>query len=396
MFESIKNLLWPGDFKGDLDKNLADLRSRTPVPVFWLFGKTQAGKTSIIKYLTGADEAEIGEGFRPCTRFSREYLFPNAETPVLAFLDTRGVDEPGYDPAEDLARFGQQAHVVVVVVKAFDHAQANVLNAMRRIRDSRKSRPVILALTTLHEAYPTGDHVLPYPFEGTLSPPGVPGDLTRTLEEQRRRFNGLIDRIVPIDLSKPEDGYNPPDYGGDQLKQSLMDVLPAAYRQTLLTVEMATGELRDLYARHAQPIILAYSSAAAAAGMVPVPFLDLLLIPGIQSQMINHLAKFYGQPLDGKRFSEIASTLGLGILVRQGIREVTKVIPVVGSLASAALAGASTFALGKAFCYYYRSVHEGHVPNPSDLRRYYEEQFTRAEGVWKRKQVTGAPEPEAK
>lgn len=391
MLESLKNLFYPGNFQGDLDKALADLRGRTPVPVFWLFGKTQAGKTSIIKYLTGADEAEIGEGFRPCTRFSREYQFPNADTPVLTFLDTRGVDEPGYDPAEDIAAFGSRAHVVVVVAKALDHAQANVLAALRKIRDDRPGRPIVLALSTLHEAYPTGDHLLPYPFTDTLTPAGVPEDLTRSLAEQARRFAGLADRVVPIDLSRPEDGYNPADYGGDRLKDVLLDVLPAAYRQALLAVEMSTGELRDLYARHARPIILAYASAAAGAGAVPVPFLDLLLIPGIQTQMIHHLARFYGQPLDGKRFSEIASTLGIGILVRQGVRELAKFVPVVGSLAGAALAGASTYALGQAFCFYYRSVHEGHVPNPADLRRYYDEQLARAEAVWQRRGTTEPP-----
>ena len=75
------------------------------MPVFWLFGRTQSGKTSLIKYLTGAEEAEIGQGFRPCTRFSRSYQFPTAEAPLITFLDTRGMDEPGYDPAEDLAEF---------------------------------------------------------------------------------------------------------------------------------------------------------------------------------------------------------------------------------------------------------------------------------------------------
>ena len=71
-----------------LQAELEQLRQRTPVPVFWLFGRTQSGKTSVIKYLTGAAEAEIGQGFRPCTRFSRLYQFPSAEAPLLTFLDT--------------------------------------------------------------------------------------------------------------------------------------------------------------------------------------------------------------------------------------------------------------------------------------------------------------------
>ena len=59
-----------------------------------------------------------------------------------------------------------------------------------------------------------------------------------------------------------------------------------------------------------------------------------------------------------------------------------KLIPYVGSVAGAVLAGASTFALGKAFCFYYSAVHQGHVPQPEDLRRYYHEQLSLAEKSW--------------
>src|SRR5271155_715212 len=131
----------------ELQKRLDDLRAKTPVPVFWLFGKTQSGKTSIIKFLTGADEAEIGKGFQPCTRYSRRYYFPTPEAPLLTFLDTRGVDEPGYDPAEDIEQFNASAHVVILTVKVMDHALENMLKNLRIIRHSQPSRPVILALT---------------------------------------------------------------------------------------------------------------------------------------------------------------------------------------------------------------------------------------------------------
>src|SRR5262249_39226515 len=133
-------------------------------PVFWLFGKTQSGKTSLIKYLTGADDAEIGHGFKPCTRFSRRYEFPTADAPLLTFLDTRGMDEPGYEPTDDLAQFNDLAHVIVVTVKALDHSQERMLEHLRRIRKSKPGRPVVLTLTCLHEAYPQQQHPEPYPF----------------------------------------------------------------------------------------------------------------------------------------------------------------------------------------------------------------------------------------
>src|SRR5436305_924025 len=120
----------------------------------------------IIKFLTGADDAEIGHGFRPCTRFSRQYQFPTDEAPLVTFLDTRGVDEPGYEPDVDLALFDAQAHVMVVTAKVMDHALENVLTHLKEIRHKSRSRPVVLALTHLHEAYPQQQHPEPYPFTG--------------------------------------------------------------------------------------------------------------------------------------------------------------------------------------------------------------------------------------
>jgi uncharacterized protein (DUF697 family)/predicted GTPase len=366
-----------------LKQRLEQLRQRIPVPVFWLLGKTQSGKTSLIKYLTGADEAEIGQGFRPCTRTSREYQFPTPDAPLLTFIDTRGIDEPGYDPREDLDRFNEQAHLVIVTVKALDHAQENVLNPLRAIRHAQPSRPVLLVLTCLHEGYPQQQHPEPYPYSTDASTgPAVPEDLRRSLAEQQRRFERLADRIVPVDLTRPEEGFTEPNYGGERLKQMVQEMLPGAYRQTLLTLDEATKELKDLYSRHALPLIIGYSTLAATAGAIPVPWLDLLILPGIQTQMIHHLARFYGQPLTATRFIELASTLGLGMLLRQATRELVKFIPFVGMAAGSVLAGASTFALGKAFCYYYSAVHKGHVPNPEDLRRYYREQLSMAEQAW--------------
>ena len=72
------------------------------VPVLWLLGKTGAGKSSIVQRLTGDSSAEIGNGYAPCTRHSVQYDHP-AASPVMRFIDTRGLGEPGYDPHEELA-----------------------------------------------------------------------------------------------------------------------------------------------------------------------------------------------------------------------------------------------------------------------------------------------------
>jgi uncharacterized protein (DUF697 family) len=357
---------------------LDDARRRAPAPVFWLFGRTQSGKTSIIKYLTGADDAEVGSGFRPCTRFSRQYPFPNAEAPLLTFLDTRGLDEPGYDPAVDLNTFNDQAHVIVVTVKVTDHAQENVEKHLRTIRAAKPGRPVILALTCLHEAYPQQQHPTPYPFKDTLYPAGLPQDLVRSIAAQQERFKDLVDDIVPIDLTRPEEGYVEPHYGGLELRQSILEHLPKALRQTLLALDESTHEFRDAALKRAMPLVLSYSTLAAGAGAIPVPFVDLLLLPGIQAKMVHALADVYGQPMTTERFWEIASSLGTGVLARQAARETAKFIPGVGAAAGAALAWGLTYALGRAFCRYFQSIREGHLPDPAQLKKLFEAEMAQA------------------
>lgn len=368
-------------FKADdprFQARLEDARKRAATPVFWLFGRTQSGKTSIIKYLTGATDAEVGSGFRPCTRFSREYPFPNAEAPLLDFLDTRGLDEPGYDPAEDIQLFHDRAHVVVVTIKVTDHALENVEQDLKRIRADKPGRPIILVLTCLHEAYPQQQHVLPYPFKDTLYPDNVAQDLLRLIAAQQERFKPLVDDIVPIDLTRPEEGYNDPDYGGPELRQSILDHLPKAYRQTLLALDATTHEFRDAALKRAMPLVLSYSTLAAGAGAIPVPFVDLLLIPGIQAKMAHALADVYGQPMSTQRFWEIASAVGSGVVARQAAREAAKFIPGIGVAAGAALAWGLTFALGRAFCQYFQSIREGHVPDPAQLKQLFEAELGRA------------------
>lgn len=377
LWGTLKRLFGRGDRPPDLEATLSQLRAKTPAPVFWLIGKTQSGKTSIIKFLTGADDAVIGSGFRPTTRTTRRFEFPNSDAPLLSFLDTRGLDEPGYDPTADIEALDPQAHAVIVTAKATDFAQGNVRNLLEPLRQANPSRPVVLCITCLHEAIPRQPHPVPYPLAG------VPDDLRRCIEEHTRAFAGLYDAVVPIDLTKPEDGFPDPNYGGEQLKATLLRLLPDAYRQTLLRLKEATQALKDVHLRHAIPVILGYSTMAATAGGIPIPFVDMVIIPGIQARMAQHLAELYGQPMTADRYKEIAAAVGVGMVTRQLARQATKFIPVVGSAVGAAVGGASTYALGRALCYYFQAVCEGHVPDAASLKAYYQEQYTAAEKNWK-------------
>ncbi len=67
--------------KTDYQAEVDQLRSRAPVPTLWLFGKTGSGKSSIVRYLTGAEAATIGKGFDPKPRPREGLIFPITKSP---------------------------------------------------------------------------------------------------------------------------------------------------------------------------------------------------------------------------------------------------------------------------------------------------------------------------
>lgn len=359
------------------------LLDRAPVPTFWLLGKTGSGKTTLVKYLTGAERAEIGCGYRPQTQRSEQYDFPSVESPLVRFLDTRGLGETRYDPTEDIARFTTAAQVVIVTVRALDHALSDVVEPLRAIRKSVPTRPVLLALTCLHEAYPGQQHPHPDPFDSDPPTAPLPGDLQRTLDAQRERFSGLVDQIVPVDLTQPDDGFDQPDFGGQRLKDAILAMLPAAYRQSLLALHEAMASLRELNDRRALPLVIGHSMLAASAAAVPVPWLDIPVVAAVQSHLVYRLAAVYGQQPGVRTLLELAAPIGGRLLARQIIRGTLKFIPFVGAAANAALAYAYTYGLGKACGWYFGQVRAGNAPSARELERVWRDQLAEAARMWK-------------
>jgi len=374
----------------DLQRRLEEARQALPVPVFWLLGKTQSGKTSLIRALTGSSRAEIGGGFRPCTQRAQLYSFPSEEDCFLRFLDTRGLGDVDYDPSDEMRQLEDQAHLLIVVLKAMDHAQQGVMSALRSISRSHPDWPVIVLQTCLHEGYPTPQsrHVLPYPFSEPPYPSSVPHDLARSLAAQREWFADDRARFAPVDFTLPEDGYEPELYGLEALWSAIEEALPMGLWAMLRESPEARRSLRDEHFRVARPHVLFYSLAAGGAGAVPLPMVDIPLVLAIQAKLFHTIASIYGQPINPQRMAEISSALGIGFLGRQGVRELTKLVPVpgLGSSVAGLYAAASTFALGGALCEYFARVLAGDVPDRKILRQLYAEEFRKGEH-WIREHV---------
>lgn len=361
----------------ELDARLQGVRARLPKPVFWLLGKAQSGKTSLIRAITGSTRVQIGNGFRPCTRTAQVYPFPDEEDCFLQFLDTRGLGEADYDPAEDLRFLEEQAHCLIVVVKAMDHAQRAVLAPLEQIRKAHPEWPLIVVQTALHEGYPVlrRQHPLPYAFSDPPFPPAVPQDLARSLTAQRAWFSGPGVRFVPVDFTLPQDGIHPEHYGLEALWDAIEDAVPLGLQGLL---QSGGAGLSDLYFRAAQPHVISYALAAGAAAGIPLPFVDIPLIALVQAKLFHSVASIYDQPVSGARVGEVLSTLGVGFAARMGGRELFKLLPGLGSTVAAVFAAASTYALGCTLCAYFSLVRHGDVPDPVALRKLYAQEYQEA------------------
>ena len=380
------------------DDKVAELASRT-APLIWLIGKVQAGKTSIVRALTDATAAEVGEGYKPCTRTARIFDFPSG-APVIRFLDTRGLGEKGYDPAEDIGVHEARAHLMLAVMKALDPQQDAVVATVKAARKRHPEWPLIVAQTTLHEAYAPGqNHPSDYPY---LEPGGdlpasnaIPADLGRSLAYQRSLFadltgNGLC-VFVPLDFTQPGDGYEPKDFGLSALLRVLEMAAPAGL---VAALKDANGKTGDKLAKEAHPHIVGYATAAAAADALPLA--GAVAVPVVQSKMLHSLARIYGVDWNKRALGEFAACLGVGAVSRYaagfGLRQLAKLIPVYGQTAGAAAAAATsfatTFAIGKAACYFL-ALHRAGGSDPKGVAAAYSAALAQAFCI--RRQEEGAP-----
>lgn len=377
--------------------------ARAFAPIIWMIGKVQSGKSSIVRAITRSDAVALGSGFKPCTRTARIFDFPE-EAPVLRFLDTRGLGETDYDPAEDLAFCAERAHLVLAVVRAMDPQQNPVLDALRTVRLARPNWPLIVAQTSLHEGYAPGqNHPADYPFNtsdpGASASTSLPTDLLRSLAHQRALFAALPGRgpivFVPIDFTKGGDGYQSVDFGLDALAEAIERTAPAAMVGAL---EAMPGLTHDPRLQQADPLIMGHAAAAAGGDLVPVA--GAVAVSVIQARLLQRLAEIYGIAWDRRVFGEFAAALGSGVAARVvaglGIRQLMKFIPVYGQTAgmaaSAAMSFAVTYALGKAAVYFLSKRRIG-ADDPAGVARAYRQALQDAFRLAKKRRASPNAKP---
>ena len=110
-------------------------------------------------------------------------------------------------------------------------------------------------------------------------------------------------------------------------------------------------------------LVKKYMWWSMGAGLIPVPFVDIAAVSGVQLKMIKDISDIYGIKFSENKGKSIVSAL-LGSIVpnslaRGGVGSILKMIPVVGTvmggISMSLFSGASTYAIGKAFIQHFES-----------------------------------------
>jgi GTP-binding protein Era len=94
--------------------------------------------------------------------------------------------------------------------------------------------------------------------------------------------------------------------------------------------------------------IVPAAGSAGVVGLAPLPIMDLLPLLGIQAGLVLSLARVYGYKITLGRAKELIATFGMGFGARMIFQQLLKLGGVPGWVLSAAVAAATTVAIGYA------------------------------------------------
>lgn len=137
------------------------------------------------------------------------------------------------------------------------------------------------------------------------------------------------------------------------------------------------------------------------AGLIPVPFVDLAAVSGVQLKMLSDLSKLYDVRFSENKGKAIISAL-LGSVVPNslavgGIGSMLKMIPLVGTIiggvSMSLFSGAATYAIGKSFIQHFESGGTFLDFDPVKVKEYFNTQFEEGKVVAKEMEESKAKKP---
>lgn len=344
------------EIEGMFERRLAEAFAALGTFNLAVFGKTGAGKSTLVNAVFGRDVAATGVG-QPVTKGLVYYRLDDG---FLGLYDAEGFETgtAGSVVLEGLRRIvdehrerpvDEQIHAAWYLVRwsdrRFEPAQAQFV---RQLHDL--GLPVVMVLSQVPsrdgEAHPEARELAAY-IDGLGLPLAGPVVLTNALADA---FTGA------------------PQLGLGTLLDETYRVVPQAAANALTAAQMV-----DLDRKKAAVAAIVNQAAVLAAGIgaTPIPFADAALLVPNQVTMIARITAAYGLPPSRSRAMAVAGSVvltgGATMAGRYAVTTLLKLVP-GGAIAGAAISGTVAASLTKAVGAAWSRVCELAIAMPADER----------------------------
>ncbi|HEY7851280.1 MAG TPA: GTP-binding protein [Ktedonobacterales bacterium] len=280
------------EIAGELDRKIA------------IIGMPNSGKSTLFNTLQGQYLSFVSPVAGATTDFVRGAFGP------FALIDT-----PGHLP--DMQRQAiDEASAVLYMLDATEGVRQRDADVIQQLRDGEKPFVVALNKTDL-----------------------MPGDVDELAARVAARLH--VSDVTPISA-----------HTGENIAEELIPAIINTSPEAALTL----GRLLPQYRRRAaNKLVRTATLVSLAAGLQPIPLVDIPILLSNQIRMTLRIAAVYGEPVTAQHLREILTTVAGGLTLRYLAEEVAKAVPVGGDLVSGAIAAGGTYALGQVAIEYFEN-----------------------------------------
>lgn len=299
-----------------------------------IVGMPNSGKSTLFNTLQGQYLSFVSPEAGATKEFVRGAFGP------FALIDT-----PGHLPDMQQQAI-DEASAVLYMIDASEGVRPRDEEIVRQLRDGDK--PFVLALNKTDL---------------------VAGDVDELAAHVAARLR--VNDVTPISA-----------HTGDNIAEELIPAIINTSPEAALTL----GRLLPQYRRRAaNKLVRTATLVSLAAGLQPIPLVDIPILLSNQIRMTLRIAAVYGEPVTAQHLREIMTTVAGGLVVRYLAEELAKAAPIGGDIVSGAIAAGGTYALGQVAIEYFENGKQLSRKQINDMftryyRRYREEHPTNQPG----------------
>jgi uncharacterized protein (DUF697 family) len=273
---------------------------------------------------------------------------------TIVLLDARGADagaipriqeELQTQPADAFLHLGDDTGLA----RGPSHDVTN-LAALLASNGAARTEAKVIGIV-VHDKAPTARVM----HNGENHPPAQPDSRSRLQSALQEKLEVRKHLLQIFELS-----FLPAEAAGDETRadtQRFMSMLARELPNEARVEMVRIARDRGAQVEIAQMLVKSTTAICAAIGAQPIPLADLPILTALQLAMVSGIMYISGRERSLRAATEFVGALGVnvgaGMLLREGTRALLKFFPGWGNVVCGMVAGAGTYAIGRATIVYF-------------------------------------------